>query len=214
MNKLLRLTTSLFEQDSVSSQLMEELIQGLAAQGEQLQIQERDFRKQPVPHLDAEWLSALSTPAAERSAEQQSKVDYSDALVAELQAADTIIIALPMYNFSVPSMLKAWVDHIARAGVTFKYTDSGVQGLLQGKRVYFVAAMGGVHESGKTDFLRPYMKVIMSFIGLDQVEFISAEGLNMGPERRQQGLAAAREQIKDLLAQHSPAPTAAAEQAA
>ena len=104
-----------------------------------------------------------------------------------------------MYNFSVPSMLKAWVDHIARAGVTFKYTDSGAVGLLQDKRVYLVTAMGGIHEAGATDFLRPYMKQIMAFIGLSDVHFITADGLNMGPERREQGLARASKQIVDIL---------------
>jgi FMN-dependent NADH-azoreductase len=179
MRNVLRITTSLFEENSISSQLTDELLAGLRAQGEEFDVKERNFHQDPVPHLDAAWLKALMAPAADRSDEQQGKVDYSDTLIAEIMAADTIVIALPMYNFSVPSMLKAWIDHIARAGVTFKYTETGAVGLLQDKKVYLVAAMGGVHESGTTDFLRPYMKLIMSFIGLDDVEFISADGLNM-----------------------------------
>ena len=199
MKNVLRITSSLFAEDSVTSLLMEELLMGFRANGEEFQIQERNFRQQPVPHLDGEWLQALSTPAADRSDEQQGKVDYSDALVAELQSADSIVIGLPMYNFSVPSMLKAWIDHVARAGVTFKYTESGPVGLLPGKRVYLVAAMGGLHQAGQTDFLRPYMKSIMGFIGLDDVEFISAEGLAMGDEARKNGLAKARSQIAKLV---------------
>jgi FMN-dependent NADH-azoreductase len=101
-----------------------------------------------------------------------------------------------MYNFTIPSLLKAWVDHIARAGLTFKYTDTGPVGLLQGKKAYLVSALGGQHEAGVSDFMRPYMRVIMNFIGISDVEFISAEGLNMGDEPREAGLAAAREAIE------------------
>lgn len=203
MQNILRISSGLFEGSSISSLLMDELLLAMRSGDQHFQLRERNFNKDPVPHLDAAWLTALMTPAADRSDEQQSKVDYSDALIAELQAADTIIIGLPMYNFSVPSMLKAWIDHIARAGVTFKYTEHGAVGLLIGKKVVLVAAMGGVHEQGGTDFLRPYMKQVMSFVGLDDVEFVSADGLNMGPERREQGLAVAREQIEKLVADYS-----------
>ena len=203
MKNVLRVTTGLFEESSVTSILMEELLVQLQAGGENFQIVERNFRENPVPHLDADWLQALSTPAADRSEEQQTKVNYSDSLIAEIQAADTLVIALPMYNFSVPSMLKAWIDHISRAGVTFKYTTAGAEGLLQDKKVYLVSAMGGVHEIGQTDFLRPYMKLIMGFIGLNDVDFITAAGLNMGDQRRAQGLAEARAEIKNLVSQHN-----------
>ena len=116
MRNVLRITTSVFEENSISSQLTDELLVGLRAQGEEFDVKERDFHQDPVPHLDAAWLQALMTPEADRSDEQQGKVDYSDSLIAEIMAADTIVIALPMYNFTVPSMLKAWIDHIARAG--------------------------------------------------------------------------------------------------
>lgn len=209
MKNVLRVTTSLFENDSVSSLLMEELLAKFQAGGENFHIVERNFRENPVPHLDADWLQALSTPAVDRSEEQQAKVSYSDSLVAEIQAADTLVIALPMYNFSVPSMLKAWIDHIARAGVTFKYTATGAEGLLQDKQVYLVSAMGGVHEQGdtrekgQTDFLRPYVELIMGFIGLNDVEFITAAGLNMGDRQREQGLAEARAEIENLVSQRN-----------
>lgn len=198
MKNVLRITTSILGEGSISSKLMDELLAGLGDR-EPLQVVERNFTDEPIPHLDASWLGAISTAEAERSAEQQEKAALSDRLIDELRAADTLLIGLPMYNFSVPSMLKAWVDHIARAGVTFKYTDSGAVGLLQDKRVYLVTAMGGIHEAGATDFLRPYMKQIMAFIGLSDVHFITADGLNMGPERREQGLARASKQIVDIL---------------
>ncbi len=203
MKSVLRVTTSLFEENSVSSLLMEELLQRFRESGEKFEIAEQDFRQNPVPHLDTAWLQALSTADSNRSDEQQAKVDYSDALIAEVQAADTIVIALPMYNFSVPSMLKAWIDHISRAGVTFQYTADGAEGLLADKRVYLVTTMGGVHETGVSDFLRPYVRLIMEFIGLNDVHFITADGLNMGDERRQQGLDSARKEIEVLVSQHN-----------
>jgi FMN-dependent NADH-azoreductase len=105
-----------------------------------------------------------------------------------------------MYNFTVPSMLKAWIDHVARAGVTFAYTEQGPKGLLTGKKVYLVATMGGVHEAGVSDFIRPYMKLVMGFLGLADVEVITASGLNLGQEPKQAGLRSAREQIAGLTA--------------
>ncbi len=198
MNKVLRISTSILGESSVSSQLVDELLGQLEVQQAQ-EVTHRNFAEEPIPHLDSAWLGALSTKEPDRSAEQKAKVEFSDRLIAELLDADTLVIGLPMYNFSVPSMLKAWVDHIARAGVTFKYTASGAVGLLQGKQVILVAAMGGIHEVGATDFLRPYMQQIMAFIGLDDVHFITADGLNMGEESRAQGLAKARSQIKELL---------------
>ncbi len=201
MKNILRITTSISGESSVSSQLMDELSAGLAA-SEAIELIERDFSVEPIPHLDSAWLTALSTAQADRDEGQQKKVEYSDGLIAELQKADVLLLGLPMYNFSVPSMLKAWIDHIARAGVTFRYTDNGPVGMLQGKKVYLVAAMGGESGRSATDFLRPYMRHILSFIGLSEVEFITAEGLNLGPERRQQGLAEARRMIDSAVGKY------------
>jgi len=200
MKNLLRISTSLFEENSVSSALSADLIVALKGKGEDFTVIERDFSKQAIPHLDGQWLEAISTPAAQRSAEQQEKVAFSDSLIAQVQTADILVIGLPMYNFTVPSMLKAWIDHIARAGVTFAYTEQGPKGLLKNKKVYLVSAMGGVHDTAATDFLRPYMKLIMSFIGLDDVEIINAGGLSMGEEFRAKSLAAAQMKIQTLAA--------------
>ena len=196
MKNILAIHSSLFEENSVSSLLTNELIADLRAEGEEFELVERDFRSESIPHLDGKWLQALSTDEAERDSDQQAKVKFSDSLIEELMEADTILIGLPMYNFSVPSMLKAWIDHIARAGETFKYTETGSVGLLTNKRVFLLTAMGGIHEPGKTDFLRPYMKQALSFVGLEDVEFITADGFNMGPEKRGQGLSNARDQIR------------------
>lgn len=194
MTQILRINSSLSGSNSVSRTLAAELTDALAAQGP-ITVMDRDLATTPVPHFDAERLAALMTAAPERSVEQAAVVAFADELIDEVIAADTLIIALPMYNFTVPSVLKAWIDHIARAGVTFRYTDTGPVGLLAGKKAYLVSALGGKHEAGGTDFMRPYMRVIMNFVGISDVEFISADGLNMGDEPREAGLAAARESI-------------------
>lgn len=212
--RVLRLHTSLFEEGSVSSQLVGELTEALAGNGAALQVVDRDFRETPIPHLDGKRLQALSTPEAERTAEQQAMVDYADSLIAEVQTANVLIIALPMYNFSVPSMFKAWIDYIARAGVTFAYTEQGPKGLLEGKKAYLVSAMGGIHEPGVSDFLRPYVELLMNFIGITDVEFINARGLNMGDEARQQGLQEARADIQRVITSSTTNPLLTEEEAA
>lgn len=202
MNNVLRITTSIMGEGSVSSELMDELLAKLGSE-ESIDVTERNFADEAIPHLDGPWLTALFTEEAGRSPEQQANVAFSDTLVAELLRADTLVIGLPMYNFSVPSMLKAWIDHIARAGTTFKYTENGAVGLLGGKKVYLVVAMGGIHETSATDFVRPYMKQIMAFIGLSDVQFITADGLNISPERREQGLVSARNEIVNIVTRGS-----------
>ena len=202
MKTLLQLTTSLFDGPAgqgVSSQLSAELIAGLHRSNADLQVNTRDFAASPVPYFDNTWLQALSTPATDRTAEQSVKVAYSDQLIAELQAADTVVIGVPMYNFAIPAMLKSWSDHIARAGVTFSYTENGPVGHMTGKKVYLVLAMGGQHEEGVTDHIRPYLRTLLGFLGMTDVEIIVADGLNMGEVARPQGLQQAREQIAALL---------------
>jgi len=200
MNNLLRIKSSLFPDASVSNQLSDELLEALREAGKDFAVVERDFNAEPIPHLDAAWVAAIATPADQRSAEQQERVAFSDTLIQEVLDADTLVLNLPMYNFTVPSMMKAWIDHVARAGTTFAYTQNGPKGLLRDKKVYVVVAMGGLHEPGGSDFLRPYIKQSMAFIGLDDVEFVAADGLNMGEQPRAAGIAAAREQIANLVA--------------
>src|SRR5688572_3095329 len=206
MNNLLQLTTSLFDgigKQGVSSQLGDELIAGLHGLNPDVRVNTRDFSASPVPYFDHGWLQALSTPATDRTDEQNAKVAYSDSLIAELQFADTIVIGVPMYNFAIPAMLKSWTDHIARAGVTFSYSDKGPVGLVTGKKVYVVLAMGGKHEEGVTDHIRPFLRTFLGFVGMTDIEFIVADGLNMGEVARMQGLQQARKQIEELLAVYS-----------
>jgi len=205
--KILRLKTSIFDgtdNQGVSSQLSDELVAALLKDDPEASVVVRDFSSDPVPYLDGAWLQALSTPAESRTEEQQRKVAWSDAAIAELQQADTLVIGAPMYNFSVPAMLKSWTDHVARAGVTFKYTDQGSVGLLQNKKVYVVVSTGGLHAEGVTDFMRPYLRTILGFLGLSDITVIVADGLNMGEEPRDKGLSQARQTIAGILAQGRP----------
>ena len=196
MNKILQVKSSVFADGSVSSQLSDELLSLLPVRAADVSV--CDFSSDPIPHLDGTWLKALGTTAAERSEAQQRMVAFSDRLITQVQAADLLLLGAPMYNFTVPCMLKAWVDHVARAGVTFKYTEKGPVGLLEGKKAVVLATMGGRHEPGMTDHLRPYLKTVLGFVGIDDVDVVVAAGLNMGPEHRDAGLAAARRQIRDI----------------
>ncbi len=203
MRTLLHITSSIFDthgKQGVSTELSHELIAGLTGADAGLQVQARNFALTPIPYLDNAWLGALSTPAAERSEEQAHKVAFSDALIAELKAADVLVLGVPTYNFSVPAMLRSWADHVARAGVTFQFTDKGPVGLVGEKKVYVVIASGGIHEEGGTDHVRPWLRNFLGFLGVTDVEFVVAGGLNMGDSARAEGLRKARSQIAALLA--------------
>ncbi|WP_163835989.1 FMN-dependent NADH-azoreductase [Spartinivicinus ruber] len=198
MKQILQINSSVFGDQGESTQLVNQLVSQLA---EQLQasVTLRDVTSTPIPHQDASFLQALMTPANERNSEQQQKVAFADSLIEELKASDVLVIGLPMYNFSVPSTLKAWFDHIARAGVTFRYTENGPQGLLEGKQAIVVTTRGGKHKDTEFDTETPFVKNFLAFIGITDVTFIYAEGLSMGDAVKAQALSAAESQIKQLL---------------
>ena len=199
MRSVLQINSSLFGETGQSSRLAADFAAALAA-ATNSKLVVRDLAKDPVPHLTAERFAAVITPAAERSLDQQRHVAESDALIEELRAADAVVLGLPMYNFGVPSTLNAYFDHLARAGVTFRYTADGPAGLLTGKRVYVFATRGGRHAGTATDTQTAYVRQFLGFIGLRDVEFIYAEGLALGPEQRDQALAAAAARIDQLAA--------------
>jgi FMN-dependent NADH-azoreductase len=155
---------------------------------------------EPVPHLNAERFGALITRPEERSAAQRLVVAYSDALIDELKRADVIVLGLPMYNFGVPSQLKAYFDHIARAGVTFAYTDKGPAGLLTGKKAYIFATRGGLYAGTPLDTQTSYVRDFLRFLGVTDVEFVYAEGLAISPQSKEAGLARASAEIERLAA--------------
>ena len=160
----------------------------------------RDLSSTPHPVLDEATLGALFTPTEKRTPDQVARVALDDALIAEVQAADVIVLGVPMYNFGVPVQLKNWIDAIARNGVTFRYTESGPEGLLTGKKVYVGLARGGRYRGTEADSQVPYLKTVLGFLGMTDVHFIYAEGLNMGPEAAQRGFAQAEADLAAALA--------------
>jgi len=197
MSTLLYVRTSLYGAQGASSQLAERFVADWRVRNPGGHVITRDLAADPAPHLTAERFQAFNTRPEERTAEQQSVVDYSDALIDELRAADTIVLAVPMYNFGVPSTLRTYFDHVARAGVTFRYTSAGPEGLLTGRRAYVFITRGGIY-GGEHDTQAPYLRQFLRFIGIES-EFVFAQGLAYGEESRQKSLAAAHEQITGLI---------------
>lgn len=200
MTHILHIDSSLFSGDGVSSTLAAGLVARLRDRDPGVQVTHRDLGRDPVLHLDGARLTAIRTPAAQRTPAQQAVADEADRLIAELQAADLLVLGVPMYNFGVPSPLKAWLDHVARAGVTFRYTEQGPEGLLEGKRAVIVTSRGGHHRGRPTDAVTGYLTTMLGFLGIEDVKVIYAEGLNLGEAERRAGLAAANDEIERLAA--------------
>ncbi|MBV2133988.1 FMN-dependent NADH-azoreductase [Pseudomonas sp. MAP12] len=196
MSKVLVVESSVRQEGSVSRQLTAEFVARWQKAHPQDQVTVRDLARDGVPHLDADLLGGWMKPAAEQSAAEQAALVRSNQLTDELLAADVLVLAAPMYNFAIPSTLKSWLDHVLRAGVTFQYTAQGPQGLLQDKRAFILTARGGVYAGGPLDQQEPYLRQALGFIGITDVTFIHAEGLNMGGDAAEQGLAKARKQLE------------------
>ncbi|HLQ02569.1 MAG TPA: FMN-dependent NADH-azoreductase [Burkholderiales bacterium] len=206
MKTLLKIQSSIFSNGGQSSQLAERFIAAWRASNPGSKVIVRDLAKEPVPHLDAGRFGAFLAKPEERTPEQQTVVDYSDTLIDELKRADVIVIGLPMYNFGLPSTLKAYFDHVARAGVTFRYTEKGPVGLLTGKKVYVFAARGGLYAGTPNETQTPFIRTFLAFLGMDDVEFVYAEGLAISEASKQQGIARAQAHIEALV---EPEPVAA-----
>lgn len=195
MTTLLRIDASVRTADSDSRALADELTARLKVRRD-VTYRQRDLAVDPIPHLDAATLGALMTPADDRSADQALRVAFADELIAEFLAADEIVISTPMYNFGIPSTLKAWFDHIARAGVTFAYTAEGPRGLAGGRRVHLVLTRGGRYTGSPLDHQEPYLRTVLNFLGITDITVHIAEGLNISEAEREAALAAARESIR------------------
>ncbi|AZC49163.1 FMN-dependent NADH-azoreductase [Pseudomonas chlororaphis] len=188
MSRVLIIESSARQQDSVSRQLTQTFIKQWQAAHPADQITLRDLAVTPVPHLDINLLGGWMKPAGQRNEIEEASLQRSNELTDELLAADVLVMAAPMYNFAIPSTLKAWLDHVLRAGVTFKYTETGPQGLLNGKRAYVLTARGGIYAGSTADHQEPYLRQVMGFIGIHDVEFIHAEGMNLGGDFQEKGL--------------------------
>ncbi len=198
--KILQINASARSAGANSTRLADSITARLQAQNPAAVVELRDLASNPHPVLDEAALGALFTPAEQRTAEQAARVALDDALIAQVQSVDVIVLGVPMYNFGVPVQLKTWLDAIARAGVTFRYTENGPEGLLKGKKVYVALARGGMYRDTPADSQVPYLKTILGFLGLTDVEFVYAEGLAMGAEGADKAFAAAEAQIGALIA--------------
>ena len=198
MSTLLHIDSSARTGGSISRQLTATFAQQWQAKNPGGKIVHRDLAANALPHLSESMLGAYFTPADARSAEQADVIKQSDALVDELLSADTIVIGVPMYNFAPPSTLKAWIDHVFRAGRTFKYGESGPVGLVTGKKAVIILSRGGKYSEGPMealDFQGKYLKGALGFIGITDVELVIAEGVSMGEEAAKQAVAAAEAKI-------------------
>ena len=200
MTTLLQINSSINNGNGQSSRLADRFVAAFRERAAHARFVKRDLVADAVPHLTGERFGALIAKPEQLTAAQRSIVAYSDELIAELKAADVIVLGLPMYNFGVPSQLKAYFDHIARAGITFRYTASGPQGLLTGKKVYVFAARGGVHAGTPLDTQSDYVRDFFRFLGMTDVEFVYAEGLAISPEHRETSLSKAAAQAQLLAA--------------
>lgn len=200
MKTLLQLNSSIFSSGGHSSQLADQFVATWHRNHPDAHIIVRDLANQPLPHLDAQRVSAFFAQPEVRTPAQKAFVDESDALIAEIKQADMIVIGLPMYNFGIPSTLKAYFDHIARAGITFKYTANGPVGLLPDKKVTVFATRGGIYAGTALDSQTNYVKDFLNFLGLTDIDFVYAEGLNIGEESKESALINSREQLVKLAA--------------
>jgi FMN-dependent NADH-azoreductase len=196
---ILQINSSARREASHSTRLANRIVARLKEADPEATVTLRDLNETPHPILDEAALGALFTPADQRTAGQAARVALDDALIAEIQAADIVVLGVPMYNFGVPAPLKNWIDAISRAGVTFRYTEKGPEGLLAGKKVYVALARGGKYRNTPADTQVPYLTTVFTFLGLTDVHFVYAEGLSMGVDAEQTAIASAYEQIEEAV---------------
>ena len=193
--QILKISSSGRIEGSASRALSRDLISALKDRYGDIDVVDRDLAT-GVPVVDEAWIEANFTTEASRTLQQRKTLAYSDTQVAELQNADVLVIGVSMYNFSITATLKAWIDMIARAHLTFRYTENGPQGLLSGKKAYLVVATGGVPVGSPMDFATPYLRHALAFVGITDVEIVAADRLNSGAE---ESLNKARAQIANLV---------------
>lgn len=195
---ILQINSSVRGSSSTSTRIATSVVEQLKRLHPEASVTVRDLDKHPV--LDSQALGALFTPAEARTQEQKDRVAQDDATIAQLLEADTIVIGVPLYNFGEPVQLKAWIDSISRAGVTFRYTSNGPEGLVKGKKVYVAFARGGKYRDTPADTQTPYLRNVLAFLGMTDVTFLHAEGLAMGEESVAKALAEVDAEIASIAA--------------
>lgn len=198
MSTILVLNSGIPGDSSVSRRLVAETVEALRDQNPALRVINRDLGAEPLPHLGLASIAALRGGVAE-TPEQAAALALSDALVAELKAADTLVIGVPMYNFGIPSTLKVWFDQVLRAGIAFSYSEGGPKGLLTGKRAIVIETRGGLYSEGPAkvmDSQEPHLRGMLGFAGITDVTFVRAERLALGDEAKRNAIAAAQNDIR------------------
>lgn len=199
--KILHVNAGLFGDNSVSTQLSGKVVARLQKENPSATVIHRDLASDPVSHLDAEILMAASTDEQDRSERQQQELAVTEQLLEDIFAADILVLGAPMYNFAIPSQLKAWVDRIAQAGRTFRYTENGPEGLLTGKRAFIASARGGFYAEGEAsalDHQESYLKTVFGFVGISDITVVRAEGVNISDSQREESIQAASKDIDGL----------------
>jgi len=202
MTNILVIRSSAMGANSVSNKLIDQYLADYHTAHPDAHVVDRNLDINPVAHIHANTLAGIGRPAPETEAAVPTRA-LSDALIAELSAADLLVIGAPMYNFGMPTVLKSWFDHVLRAGATFNYTASGPEGLMKGKRALIVTARGGIYSEGPNaanDFVVPHLRTLLGFIGITDVEIVYAEGMAYGPDAAAKGVAAAQDRIQQLVA--------------
>ncbi|WP_075793823.1 FMN-dependent NADH-azoreductase [Massilia putida] len=197
---ILQINGSARANGSNSTRVADAITARLKARNPQATVELRDLARDPHPVLDETALSALFTPADQRTPQQSERVALDDALIAQLKRADVIVLGVPMYNFGVSVQIKSWIDAVTRAGQTFRYTANGPEGLVSGKKVYVGLARGGIYRDTPADSQVPYLKGVLGLMGMTDVEFIYAEGVNMGPDRASAAFDEVAAQIDEIVA--------------
>ena len=197
---------------SYSNRVATNVLTELRSRNPGARVTVRDLAREPLPHIDDDFVTATRGPAMPATEEQRALLARSEALVDELLAADVIVIAAPMINFTIPSNLKAWIDYVARAGRTFRYSEKGPEGLVKGKPVIVVAARGGVYQDAGAalDFQIPYLKGVLGFLGMTDVEVLEVEGTAYGAEAAEKAVVAATAKLHATCEQRAAAPAVAA----
>ena len=206
---ILHIASSARGSASYSNRVAAQVLDELQAREPGSTVTLRDLAREPLPHIDDDFVAATKSPAGPQTERQHALLAQSDALVDELFAADVIVIAAPMINFTIPSNLKAWIDNVARAGRTFSYGEKGPQGLVTGKHVILVVSRGGVYaENHALDFQVPYLKGVLAFLGITDVAVIEVEGTAFGAEAAEQAVAAAAGKMQAQCTQRHAAAAA------
>lgn len=200
MTTILQLNNSLFGDDGRSSNLANTFVEEWRVHHSDVRVIRRDLAKDPIPHLMSECFNAAMIPLEKRTPEQAQAAALADTLIRELMEADLLVIGSPTYNFNISSSLKAWFDHVVRAGMTFRYTANGPEGLLSGTKAYVFISSGGVSEGTETDFQTRYIQHLLRFLGVNDIGFTYLEGVAMGEDTLGKNMKLAQERIQDLVA--------------